>query len=242
MLLIFCCIIIVVLLWFLLWIFVDNAKLQRILDDDELPLFTGNNCDVGLCLAMNDDCREYVMVHSLSHIHFHTLWWPGLENSEEGLCLVDSSINWQIRFLNDDELSLFTSNNGDVGLCLAMDDDCCGYVMVHSLSHIHLHNLWWPGLANCEEGLCLVDAFIYWQIFKMGVLLQWYHMHVHYNWVTVDVASWVVVMIYLLLLYVVDLFWQVLSKSCELVVMSCWCLVWLKLFVSCEVVILYGLI
>ena len=29
-------------------------KLQRILDDDELPLFTGNNGNVGLCLAMND--------------------------------------------------------------------------------------------------------------------------------------------------------------------------------------------
>ena len=54
-------------------ILVDNAKLQRILDDDELPQFTGNNGDVGLCLAMNDDYCEYVMAHSLSHIHLHTL-------------------------------------------------------------------------------------------------------------------------------------------------------------------------
>ena len=43
--------------------------------------------------------------------------------------------------LNDDELPLFTGNNGDVGLFLMMDDDCCEYVIVHSLSHIHLHTL-----------------------------------------------------------------------------------------------------
>ena len=48
-------------------------KLQGVLNDDELPLFTGNNGDVGLCLAMDDDCCEYVIVHSLSHIHLHTL-------------------------------------------------------------------------------------------------------------------------------------------------------------------------
>ena len=97
--------------------------------------------------------------------------------------------------LNDDELPLFTGNNGDVGLCLEMDGDCCEYVIIHLLSHIYLHTLWWPGLANCEEGLCLVDASIYWQIFKMGVMLQWYHMNVHCNWVAFDVASWVMVMI-----------------------------------------------
>ena len=84
------------------------------------------------------------------------------------------------RILNDNELPLFIGNNGDVGLCLVMDDDCCEYVIVHSLSHIHLHTLWWPGLENCEEGLWLVDASIYWQIFKMRVLIQWYHMHLHH--------------------------------------------------------------
>ena len=31
------------------------------------------------------------------------------------------------------------------------------------------------------EGLCLVDASINWQIIKLGVLLRWYHMHVHKN-------------------------------------------------------------
>ena len=30
-----------------------------------------------------------------------------------------------------------------------------------------------------DEGLCLVYASINWQIFKMEVLLQWYHMHLH---------------------------------------------------------------
>ena len=74
--------------------FVDNAKLRGILNDDELPLFTGNNDDIGLCLAMNDDCCEHVIVHSLSHIHLHILRRPGLENCEEGLCLVNVSINW----------------------------------------------------------------------------------------------------------------------------------------------------
>ena len=48
-------------------------KLQGILNDDKLPLFTGNNGDVGLCLAMDDDYGEYVLVHSLSHIHLYTL-------------------------------------------------------------------------------------------------------------------------------------------------------------------------
>ena len=48
-------------------------KLQGVLHDDELPLFTGNTGDVGLCLTMDDDCCEYVIMHSLIHIHLHTL-------------------------------------------------------------------------------------------------------------------------------------------------------------------------
>ena len=37
---------------------VDNAKLEENLSDDELPLFIGNNNDIGLCLAMSDCCCE----------------------------------------------------------------------------------------------------------------------------------------------------------------------------------------
>ena len=98
----------------------------------------------------------------------------------------NAKLHW---ILNDDELPLFTSNNGDMGLCLVINDDFCEYVIVHSLSHIHLHILRQPWLENCEEGLCLVDASINWQflrwefcsVFKMGVLLHWYHMHMHSN-------------------------------------------------------------
>ena len=52
--------------------------MQGVLNEDELPLFTGNNGEVGLCLVMDDDYCEYVIFHSLSHIHLHTLMaWIG---------------------------------------------------------------------------------------------------------------------------------------------------------------------
>ena len=44
----------------MLIVVVDNAKLQENLSDDELPLFIGNNSDIGLCLATNDCCCEIV--------------------------------------------------------------------------------------------------------------------------------------------------------------------------------------
>ena len=66
-----------------------------------------------------------------------------------------------------------------MGLCLVMNDDCCEYLIVHSLSHLHLYISRRPGLVNCKEGLCLVDASIYWKIFKMEVILHWYRMHLH---------------------------------------------------------------
>ena len=64
---------------------------------------------------------------------------------------------------------------------------CCVVVVVVKLCDVAyieshtLHILRRPGLANYEEGLCLVDASINWQIIKLGVLLHWYHMHVHCN-------------------------------------------------------------
>ena len=43
---------------------------RDVLNDDELPLFTGNNGDVGLCLAMDDDFCEHVIVHSYTFAYF----------------------------------------------------------------------------------------------------------------------------------------------------------------------------
>ena len=53
---------------------IDNVKLQGVLNDDELPLFTVNNGDVGLCLAMDDDYCEYVIVHSYTFAYSATTW------------------------------------------------------------------------------------------------------------------------------------------------------------------------
>lgn len=62
---------------------------------DELPLFIGYDCYIGVCLAMNDDCCEVCDAHSLSNIN--CIFCDGLDwqNCEKVLCLVDACINWQ---------------------------------------------------------------------------------------------------------------------------------------------------
>ena len=79
---------------------------------------------------------------------------------------------------------------------------------IHCISRWSWCSLWWPVLVNIKmKAYVLLMPIFIGNYFKMGVLLQWYHMHLHYNWVTFDVAYWVVVKIDSLLLYVVDLLW-----------------------------------
>ena len=75
--------------------------------------------------------------------------------------------------------------------CSEMFMRCCVFRWLRCWYYIHeeSHTLhFWDGAYARWDGLdwqilrwrlCLVDASINWQIFEMGVLLQWYHMHLH---------------------------------------------------------------
>ena len=108
--------------------------------------------------------------------------------------------------------------------------DCC----IHWVTYICIIKLSWIGTTLAWIGKILSWRLMTYasrllaNVFKLGVMLQWYHMHVHCNWVTFGVASWIAGKIDLLLLYVVDLLWQESFKGCELVVMLCWCFVEIK--------------
>ena len=69
---------------------------------------------------------------------------------------------------------------------------CCDVVVVVAWNTLHIKLAWigifmleWilttfpvGGKVDYVEGLCLVPRN-YWQCSKLGVLLQWYHMHMH---------------------------------------------------------------
>ena len=60
--------------------------------------------------------------------------------------------------------------------CCYYIHDCVAYIAFWDGAYARWDGLYWRIL---RWRLCLVDASINWQIFEMGVLLQWYHMHLH---------------------------------------------------------------
>ena len=143
--------------------FVDNAMLQEKFSDDELPLFIGNNGDIGLCL-----CDEWwmslcdVMLHVSSHMHCifcDILDWKTatktyalalMATCDEGLCLVDDSINWQ--FCDGGWSPVGTT-------CMCIKISCC----------ISLLHIWVAVLINCCH--CITLMIILW-LFVVWIICE----------------------------------------------------------------------